>query len=107
MAAARRAPGLSGGTGLGNTQPRYRSNPRPDYLGEARRLRQQGRVILEVKVSAEGQPASVSVKRSSGVASLDAAALAAVRRWIFEPARTAGVPVAARVEVPVQLDLIR
>ena len=73
MAAARRAPGLSGGTGLGNTQPRYRSNPRPDYLGEARRLRQQGRVILEVKVSAEGQPASVSVKRSSGVASLDAA----------------------------------
>ena len=100
-------PALSAGPGPGNSPPRYRSNPRPEYPAEARRLRQQGRVLLEVEVSAEGQPASVSLKRSSGVASLDAAALAAVRRWTFEPARTAGLPVAARVEVPVQFDLTR
>ena len=101
------APGVSAGPDLANTKPRYRSNPRPDYPAEARRLRQQGRVLIEVEVSATGQPASVSLKRSSGVASLDAAALAAVRRWTFEPARTAGVPVTARVEVPVQFDLTR
>ena len=101
------APGVSAGPDLANTKPRYHSNPRPDYPAEARRLRQQGRVLIEVEVSATGQPASVSLKRSSGVASLDAAALAAVRRWTFEPARTAGVPVTARVEVPVQFDLTR
>ncbi len=101
------APGLSGGTGPGDSKPRYRSNPRPDYPGEARRLRQEGRVILEVEVSAAGRPTSVSVASSSGVASLDAAALAAVRRWSFEPARAAGLPVAARVKVPVQFDLAR
>ena len=101
------APGVSAGPDLANTKPRYHSNPRPDYPAEARRLRQQGRVLIEVEVSATGQPASVSLKRSSGVVSLDAAALAAVRHWTFEPARTAGVPVAARVEVPVQFDLTR
>ena len=98
---------VSANTGLGNAKPRYRSNPRPDYPAEARRLRQQGRVLLDVAVSAGGRPTSVSVKQSSGVAALDAAALAAVRRWTFEPARTAGIPVAARVEVPVRFDLAR
>lgn len=98
---------VSASTGLGNAQPRYRSNPRPEYPAEARRLRQQGRVLLDVAVSAGGRPTSVSVKQSSGVASLDAAALAAVRRWTFEPARTAGIAVAARVEVPVRFDLAR
>ena len=101
------APGVSADPGLANTKPRYRSNPRPDYPTDARQLHQQGRVLLEVEVSASGLPASVALKRSSGVASLDAAALAAVRRWTFEPARTAGLPVAARVEVPVQFDLTR
>ncbi|MCE9609118.1 MAG: energy transducer TonB [Chthoniobacter sp.] len=98
---------VSAGAGLGNTKPRYRSNPRPDYPAEARRLRQKGRVLLDVEVSAEGRALSVEIKRSSGVPSLDAAALAAVRRWTFEPARTAGVAVSARVEVPVQFDLAR
>lgn len=100
-------PAVSAGTGLGHTQPRYRSNPRPDYPAEARRLRQQGRVLLDVAVSAAGQPTSVSVKQSSGVAVLDAAALAAVRRWTFEPARTGGRAVAARVEIPVRFELAR
>lgn len=106
-ASGRGTPGISAGAGLANTKPRYRSNPRPDYPAEARRLRQEGRVLLEVEVSAAGLPTSVALKRGSGVPSLDAAALAAVRRWTFEPARTAGVPVAARVEVPVQFDLTR
>ena len=100
-------PAVSAGAGPGHTQPRYRSNPRPDYPASARRLRQQGRVLLDVAVSAAGQPTSVSVKQSSGVAALDAAALAAVRCWTFEPARTAGRAVAARVEVPVRFELAR
>jgi len=98
---------VSAGAGLGNTKPHYRSNPRPNYPAEVRRLRQKGRVLLAVEVSAEGRAISVALQRSSGVPALDAAALAAVRRWTFEPARIAGVAVSARVEVPVQFDLAR
>jgi len=28
-----------------------------------------------------------------------------VRRWTFEPARAAGVPVASRVQIPVRFNL--
>ncbi len=52
-----------------------------------------------------GRPTGVAVKQSSGVAILDQAAIAAVRRWTFEPARTAGLPVASTVEVPVRFSL--
>jgi protein TonB len=41
------------------------------------------------------------VVRSSGVASLDQAAQAAVSRWRFTPASSGGRAVEATVEVPV------
>jgi protein TonB len=95
------------GRGGPNTsvRPRYRSNPKPGYPPEARRAGQQGVVILAVQVTVGGRPANVEVSRSSGFPLLDAAALQAVRRWTFEPARTLGIPVAARVEIPVRFDL--
>jgi protein TonB len=85
--------------------PRYRMTPAPEYPAAARRLRQEGVVLLAVEVSAEGRPTAVSVARSSGVASLDEAAVRGVRRWRFDPARTAGLPVASRVEVPIRFRL--
>lgn len=98
-AAAAGAPG-------GVTSPvRPRSNPRPAYPPEARRLGQQGRVILEVQVGADGRAISVSVKRSSGFPALDSAAVQAVQRWTFEPARMAGIPIASRADVPVNFSL--
>jgi protein TonB len=68
-------------------------------------LRQEGRVLLNVAVSADGRATTVSVVRSSGVAALDQSAEATVRRWSFEPARVAGVAVASQVEVPVAFKL--
>lgn len=88
-------------------RPRYRSNPKPDYPPESRRLGHEGVVILAVAVTAEGRAASVQLQRSSGFPLLDTAAQQAVRRWTFDPARAAGLPVAARVEVPVRFDLSR
>jgi len=90
-----------------NAKPRYRSNPPPDYPLEARRLKQQGVVILSVAVNAAGHPISVSLSRGSGFPSLDKAALDAVSRWSFEPAQTAGMPMASHVEVPVRFSLSR
>lgn len=61
--------------------------------------------MLRVKVGADGRVQDVSIRRSSGFPSLDQAALAAVRRWRFDPARAAGVVVASEVEVPVRFQL--
>jgi len=77
-------------------------NPKPDYPPEADRLGQRGVVLLDVEVNAEGHVTGASVKRSSGFPSLDEAAARGIRRWIFEPARVAGLPIASRAEVPVK-----
>lgn len=102
------APGPATGRGPSTSaRPRYRSNPKPNYPPESRRAGQQGVVLIAVEVTADGRAASVQLSRSSGFPLLDAAALQAVRRWTFEPARTAGLPVASRVEIPVRFDLAR
>jgi len=93
--------------GRGDSAPGYRSNPQPPYPDEARRLGQEGLVMLDVLVSAEGRAVKVTLERSSGVRTLDQAAISAVRRWSFQPGRVAGVPVAARVEVPIRFRLDR
>lgn len=84
---------------------RYRSNPKPDYPEEARRLHQEGVVLLSVEVSAEGLPIDVTLKRSSGSDLLDDAAVRAVKRWTFDPARVGPLPVATRVDVPIRFSL--
>jgi protein TonB len=86
-------------------RPRYKRNPEPDYPALARRRRQQGIVLLAVQVDAAGRPEQVEVQVSSGFASLDDAAVAAVKDWEFEPGRLDGQPVASRVEVPIQFQL--
>ena len=88
-----------------NSLPRYRSNPRPEYPADARRMRKEGLVMLGVKVSAEGRAIDVTLKKSSGVSSLDEAAIRAVRRWTFDPATVGGIPVASEVDVPVRFAL--
>lgn len=101
----RHAAAAPGGGSAGDTSlahPRYAVNPPPNYPPDAKRLKQQGEVLLHVKVGADGSAQAVTLKHSSGFPELDEAALAAVRRWKFEPARAAGVPVAVDVDVPVR-----
>jgi periplasmic protein TonB len=88
-------------------RPRYKRNPEPTYPALARRRRQEGVVLLAVLVDAAGRPETIEVQASSGFASLDEAAVAAVRDWEFEPGRQDGEPVASRVEVPIQFQLAR
>jgi len=83
----------------------YLHNPPPVYPPASRRLGEQGRVVLRVLVSADGQPEQVEVRTSSGSVRLDTAALDAVRRWKFVPAKQGDRPVAARVLVPISFRL--
>lgn len=88
-----------------SAKPRYKLNPEPPYPALARRRRQEGVVLLVVRVDAAGRPESVEVQVSSGFASLDEAAVAAVESWEFEPGRLDGTPVPSQVEVPIHFRL--
>ncbi|MDR2014797.1 MAG: TonB family protein [Azoarcus sp.] len=83
----------------------YFSNPEPEYPSLSLRLREQGLVKLRVHVTVEGRAGEVALHTSSGFERLDKAALDAVRRWKFRPARRAGTPVAGWVLVPVRFEL--
>ncbi len=83
----------------------YLNNPAPAYPRLSKRAGEQGRVLMKVLVSVEGLPASVEVSKSSGYEQLDAAAMAAVKQWRFEPARKAGKALSAYVMVPLSFSL--
>lgn len=84
----------------------YLHNPKPEYPSLARRRQWEGRVILKVRVLAAGTVAAASVETSSGHEILDEAALEAVRRWRFVPAKRGGQPVDSVVNVPINFNLL-
>lgn len=79
----------------------YLQNPRPEYPSLSRRLGEQGRVVLRVRVEPSGVASQVELQRSSGFNRLDEAALQAVRRWKFVPARRGSEAIAEWVLVPI------
>lgn len=83
----------------------YLDNPAPNYPSVSRRLGEQGKVLLHVQVTADGIAASVTLQNSSGYARLDQAALAAVKKWRFVPAKRGGQAVSASVVVPVSFSI--
>ena len=62
-------------------------------------------MLVSAVVKVDGRPGAVSIKLSSGFPLLDEAALAAVGKWTFDPARSGGMPVESRVDVPVRFSL--
>ena len=85
--------------------PRYRVNAHPEYPAVARSRGYEGMVLLAAEVAADGRVENLTIKKSSGYASLDRSALEAVRRWKFDPGRRMGKPVAMWVDVPVKFVL--
>jgi periplasmic protein TonB len=83
----------------------YLQNPPPAYPPLARRMREQGRVLLRVLVAADGVAQQIELKTGSGSTRLDQAALDTVRRWRFVPARQGEQRVAAWVLVPISFSL--
>lgn len=83
----------------------YLDNPPPAYPASSKRFGETGIVTLRVQVSAQGRAESVEIAQSSGFARLDRAALDAVRRWKFIPAKQGDQPVAAVVLVPLNFEL--
>lgn len=68
---------------------RFRNRP-PVFPREAEMRGEHGSVVVLIHVSERGVADGVDVARSSGVASLDQAAVDAVRKWHFRPAMREG-----------------
>lgn len=79
--------------------------PPPRYPSQARRRNQQGIVRVEVCLDERGRQLKLTLVRSSGVASLDQAALDAVTTWRFRPEIVDGRAVPSRVEIPIEFAL--
>lgn len=89
-----------------SAKPSFRYPPRPpNYPAQARRRNQQGEVLVEVRLDALGRQRSLNVLRSSGVDSLDRAALEAVAQWRFRPETSGGQAVPSRVQIPIRFAL--
>lgn len=83
----------------------YLNNPQPDYPAMSRRLGEEGRVLMKVLVSGDGKAKLVEIEESSGFDRLDTAAVNAVKKWRFIPARKNNQPLDAFVLVPMKFSL--
>lgn len=79
----------------------YGTNPKPKYPSIARSRGWQGKVLLRVRVTADGLSEEVTVQRSSGHEVLDESAVDAVEKWQFIPAKRGNTAVACTVIVPI------
>ncbi len=84
--------------GLGRTIP-------PVYPRIARESGWEGTVLVRVAVQPDGSPDSIKVRKSSGHQILDEAAVEAVKKWRFSPAKDGNIPIRSVVEIPINFDL--
>lgn len=83
----------------------YLKNPAPEYPSLAQRRGWEGTVLLRVRVLASGKPGEIQIQKSSGRQQLDDAALAAVKRWSFVPAKQGDVAQEGWVSVPIDFKI--
>jgi len=88
-----------------NFNAAYLNNPAPNYPSISRRLGEHGLVLLQVQVTADGKAGSVELQTGSGSDRLDEAALEAVKKWRFVPAKRGDQAVSASVVVPVRFSI--
>ncbi|MGZ4977399.1 MAG: TonB family protein [Methylobacter sp.] len=88
-----------------NFNAAYLNNPAPAYPSVSRRLGEQGLVLLRVQVTADGTADSVELETGSGSSRLDQAALEAVKKWQFVPAKRGDQSISASVVVPVRFSI--
>ena len=84
--------------------PRAIIAPDPEYSTQARKEEIAGTVVLSLVVGPDGDPRDITVARSLGHG-LDEQAIAAVKRWKFEPGMKDGKPVAVRLSIEVDFRL--
>jgi protein TonB len=90
---------------LPSTDADYLQNAKPAYPPLSRKLREQGKVVVEVLIGADGSPQQARLHASSGHDRLDQAAHETVQRWRYVPGRKGGVATAMWFNVPINFVL--
>lgn len=84
-------------------KPRGRGNKQPEYPISAKRLKQQGTVVMLLTVDLDGRVTDAKVETSSGFDVLDDAAVKeALRSWRYVPGMKNGVPAVMVVRAQVR-----
>ena len=78
---------------------------RPAYPAGARQRKEEGDVVLQLSIDAQGRVTAASVAVSCGYPELDAAALRAARKARFVPARVGRDAVAADARIAIEFRL--
>jgi protein TonB len=102
---AKAAPAAPVPVELPSTDAEYLQNPKPAYPSISRKLREQGKVVVDVLIGPDGAAQQAKVQSSSGFDRLDAAALATVQRWRYVPGKKGGVATAMWFSVPINFVL--
>lgn len=76
-------------------------NPAPPYPPLSRRMGEEGKVVLRVSVTPQGNADQIEIRTSSGSERLDQSALKTVRNWKFIPAKRGEATVQSWVLVPI------
>lgn len=85
--------------------PKPKRAIRPDYPRGARQRGEEGAVVLEIRVTAEGTVEAVRVVSSSGFSELDEAAVRAAKAARFSPARSGRDAVASTARLKLEFKL--
>lgn len=86
-------------------KPDYLKNDPPVYPQLARSRGWEGVVLLDALVSREGRVKNITLTKSSGHRILDQAAMRAVKKWKFLPARLGNLSLESNVRIPVRFTL--
>lgn len=77
----------------------------PNYPAEAARRGTEGFVEVEIVIGADGKVSSVNVLKAQPARVFEREAIAAVRRWTFNPATEGGSPVESRMRRTIEFKL--
>jgi protein TonB len=83
----------------------YLNNPAPSYPQVAVTRKWEGKVLLNVRVFSNGTVDSIELAATSGKKALDDAAIKAVERWRFVPAKRGKESIDGWVQVPIEFKL--
>ena len=100
VAPAQSAPSNAQASAIGDT------HSKPPYPLTARRLGQEGRVVLKLTISTDGRVVNADIVKSSGYPELDQTAQSwVVVHWRYRPAMQGGVAVMSTTTAAVTFDL--
>ncbi len=83
---------------------RHLNNPKPEYPRTSMRLREEGQVLLDVYILADGTVGEVKLRQSSGFSRLDESAMKTVKKWKFVPAHRGNEPIASWYVQPITFE---